>query len=228
MINAKQILLLHLAGHSGRQISKILGTGASRNVVGKVLRTFENNPLDADTLQGMTETDVYRHLFPESMGLERVQPDLELVHKELKKPGVTLKLLWEEYRTDCELRQEIPYQYSRFCDLYRSHVDVHGLTAPLVHKPGGEVMVDWAETTMWMEDPKTSKKKKLYIFVGTLPYSMYMYAQACPSMDEKCWIDAHVRMFTFFGGVPRLLISDNTKTAVIHNRKSEEILLNRA
>ena len=46
MINAKQILLLHLAGHSGRQISKILGTGASRNVVGKVLRTFENNPLE--------------------------------------------------------------------------------------------------------------------------------------------------------------------------------------
>lgn len=227
MKNTKQILLLHGEGRSGRWIAGRLGM--SRGTVAKVLAAVEEHPLEPDMLEAMSESSVCRHLFPDdNISLGRVLPDLEYIHRELKKPGVTLRLLWEEYRNCCLARGEVPYQYSRFCDLYRMHVESSGLTAPLVHKPGGEAMVDWAGTPVWMTDPETGKRKKLYIFVGTLPYSMYTYAQACLSMDESHWIDAHVCMFEFFGGVSRMLTCDNTKTAVIHNRKSEDPLLNRA
>lgn len=225
MTKTKQILQQHLAKKSGRAIARTLKV--SRNTVSDVVQAYEANPLDPDALGGMSESAVHQHLFPGASVIERVQPDFESIHSELKRPGVTLQLLWGEYAAECEAASALAYQYSRFCDLYRSFVATNGLTAPLIHKPGNAVMVDWAGKTIWMFDPETGKKKKLYVFVGALPYSMYLYALACRSMAERDWIRAHVLMFLHFGGVPRILTCDNTKTGVIHNRVMEDPLLNR-
>lgn len=226
MHQTKQILQLHFQGRSGRWIAKMLGV--SRNTVKADLDALAGHPLDPEVMEAMSATAVYQHLHPDNKASGRVMPNMEYVHTELRRHGVTLQLLWAEYAAQCEEDGTRPYQYSRFCDLYRSYVAAKGLTAPLVHKAGEEVMVDWAGKTVWRLDPETGKKKKTYVFVGVLPYSMYIFAQACSSMEESSWIDAHVNMFEFFGGVPRILTSDNTKTAVIHNRVREDPLLNRA
>lgn len=69
---------------------------------------------------------------------------------------------------------------------------------------------------------------KAYLFVGVLPFSQYMFAQATMDMKEESWINHHVDMYNFFGGVPLMCISDNCKTAVITHKKYEEIILNPA
>ena len=86
-------------------------------------------------------------------------------------------------------------------------------------KPGEQIEVDWAGDPAYIIDPETGEQKKAYVFVGVLNYSMYAYAEAFPNEKQKSWNDAHIHMFEFFGGVSKMLVPDNCKTAVTHNRK---------
>ena len=78
-------------------------------------------------------------------------------------------------------------------------------------------MVDWAGTTLSFYDSATDEPYTCYLFVATLPFSMYCYAEACLTMKQEDWINAHVHMYEYFGGVTRILVSDNLKTGVISN-----------
>lgn len=66
-------------------------------------------------------------------------------------------------------------------------------------------------------DPDTGEIIKAYIFVGVMTYSQYAYVEACMDMKQKSWINAHIHMYEYFGGVARILVPDNCKTAVVHN-----------
>ncbi|QOX63902.1 IS21 family transposase [Anoxybacterium hadale] len=74
------------------------------------------------------------------------------------------------------------------------------------------MQVDWAGTIPYIE--ALTGKKVAYIFVSVLPASAYPFAYAYGDMKQPNWIDAHVRAFEHYGGVPRVVIPDNTKTAV--------------
>ena len=50
-----------------------------------------------------------------------------------------------------------------------------------------------------------------------MTYSQYAYVEAFLDMKQKSWINAHVHMYEYFGGVARILVPDNCKTAVVHN-----------
>lgn len=65
--------------------------------------------------------------------------------------------------------------------------------------------------------PDTGEIIKAYIFVGVMTYSQYAYVEAFLDMKQRSWINAHVHMYEFFGGVARILVPDNCKTAVVHN-----------
>ena len=84
-------------------------------------------------------------------------------------------------------------------------------------KPGEQVEVDWAGDTATIIDPDTGEIIKAYIFVGVMTYSQYAYVEAFLDTKQKSWIYAHVHMYEFFGGVTKILVPDNCKTAVIHN-----------
>ena len=84
-------------------------------------------------------------------------------------------------------------------------------------KPGEQVEVDWAGDPATIIDPDTGEILKAYIFVGVMTYSQYAYVEAFLDMKQKSWITAHVHMYEFFGGVARILVPDNSKTAVVHN-----------
>ena len=66
----------------------------------------------------------------------------------MPKAGVTLKLLWKEYRDKCRQNGSMSYGYTRFCNGYGEHVIAHNLTNHLSHKPGIVTEVDWSGSTM--------------------------------------------------------------------------------
>lgn len=169
-------------------------------------------------------------MFEEEQGLNLVikQPDFDYVHKELLKPGTTIKLLWEEYADACRSINVPFYQYSYFCERYRNHVKKHNLTMHINHKPGDKMMVDWNGTRMSVYDRYTGKEIPAYLFEATLPFSMYSYVRACPDMKIANWIDCHIHAFQYFGGVTRILVPDNLKTGVISHKKYEDPVLNKS
>lgn len=96
------------------------------------------------------------------------------------------------------------------------------------HKPGDKMMADWTGKTLQLHNPMTGAVSKAYLFVRTLPFSMYCFAEAFADMKKQSWINANIYTVQFFGGVARLLIPDNLKKGIVANRKHEDPVVNRA
>jgi len=225
MAKEQDILLRFHSGRSQRAIA--LELRVSRNTVAKVIAAYKANGLTKEMVTTLDAEELKRRLFPEVTNLPTAQiPDYVFVHNELLKAGVTLKLLWDEYASSCRQAKKLHLQYSQFCKLYREYVDKHRLTMHIQHKPGDKMMVDWAGTTMPLYNSNTGIATKAYIFVATLPFSMYCYAEAFSNMNEESWITAHIHMVNFYGGVARMLIPDNLKTGIVSHKKHEDPVLN--
>lgn len=188
-----------------------------RNVVKKAEKLGIQWPLDSETTD-----EVIHNLFrgkktvstSDKTATDRKQPDLEHIHKELMRNGVSLRLLWNEYCEDCRNGNEVPLMYSRFCYLYQKFAETKRATMHIVRKPAEQIEVDWAGTTGTLLDRDTGEVIKVYYFVGVLPYSGYTYVEAFLSMDMENWISAHVNMYQAFGGISKILVPDNLKTGV--------------
>ena len=222
----KTILTLYFDGFSQRMIAE--KTKRSRNTVAMVISAYSSLDLSPQQVYDLSDDELAVLLFPDKVFIPVYeQPDYEYCHRELLKPGVTLSLLYEEYVTRCRSQHKPFYKRTQFFDKYADYVKKHRLTMHINHKPADRVMVDWDGKTMEVCDRNTGEVITAYLFVGTLPFSMFSYVQACPSMKIHDWIDCHINMFEYFDGVPRLLIPDNLKTGVIENRKYEDPLLNK-
>lgn len=99
-----------------------------------------------------------------NLNLSIKQPDFDYIHKELLKPGTTIKLLWEEYIDVCRSMNYPFYQCSYFCERYRDYVKKHNLTIHINHKPGDKMMVDWSGTHMIIHDRYTGEEIPSYLF----------------------------------------------------------------
>ena len=175
MSNEKEILTRFFKGDSQRTIAAVLHV--SRNTVAKVVQAYQKHPIEASDLKQLNPETLIHHLFPQIQVLPvQSHPDYEFIHKELLKSGVTLKLLWEEYVADCRQAKKSYFMYSQYCKRYRDFVDLHRLTMHIHHKPGERLMVDWAGTTLPLHNPVTGAVSKAYLFVATLPFSMYCSA----------------------------------------------------
>ena len=227
-INPKLILELIESGMSRRQICS--SRHVSPHSVSDVKQIAEKNNITSKDLQNMSEDDVYRMFFPDRNQLANLyeQPEYEYIHSELKRTGVTLKLLWQEYQDKCNFLSKIPMGYTKFCRGYNSFVINNSLTNHLEHKPGIAVQVDWSGPTMEYLNPETHEPVKAYLFVATLPYSQYSYVEACMDMKQDSWLRCHIHMYEFFNGVPVKTVCDNLKTGVIKHPKEGEIVLNEA
>lgn len=140
----------------------------------------------------------------------RPLPDLKRMHAEMRKKGVTLELLWREYR---EAHPD-GYGYSRFCDLYRDFCGELDVVMRQTHRPGEKLFVDFAGPTLPITDQSTGEIREAAIFVAALGASSFTYAEALVSQELRHWLDAHVHTFEFLGGVPQVLVPDNLKAAV--------------
>ena len=192
-------------GLSQREVAS--GTGCSLGMVNAVLaRVKEAGAADPLSLETKELGSI---IYPPSGGGKKTEPDFAYIDREIKKKGVTLFLLWEEYR----LAHPEGCMYTQFCARYREHRKKNSVYMRKVYKAGERMLVDWAGLTMkYWEEGKD--EKTACFFVAVLPSSSYLYAMPLPDMKTASWIAGHVQAFEYFGGVPRLLVPDNTKTAV--------------
>jgi len=150
-------------------------------------------------------------------------PDFAQIHRELRRKGVTLQLLWEEYRAQA---QGIPYSRSRFCECYSEFRQQLRRSMRQTHVAGEKLFVDYAGPTVPIIDAATGEIARAHIFVAVWGASNYTYAEATASEAKADWIGAHVNALTFFGGVPALLVPDNPR-ALIRDPDRYEPLANR-
>jgi len=221
------VLRLRAEGFTGRQIA---AQGMSRTSVAAVIDAADREGVGWDDVAELEEADVYARLFPGRGEHESVhaQPDWDRVHRELARVGVTLKLLHGEYVDACRAGGSAAMGYDRFCKTYQRHVLIAGAASRVGHKAGQTVEVDWSGKTMQLSDPVTGQQTRVYVFVGTLPFSRYSFVEPMLDMRQDSWLRAHVTMFDWFGGsVPRI-VPDNLKTGVISHPAEGEVVLNDA
>ena len=225
-IPVKLIMELREQGLSRNMIAKTKRVG--RDSVSEVFRRADELDLTYADIQNISEQEVYQKLFPSKHQSEALYtlPDYDYVQEELKRVGVTLKLLWTEYVDECKKQKSIAVGYSKFCEDYNKHIDQYKLTNHLKHKPGVSTQVDWAGATMQLLDPESGAFIEVHLFVAVLPYSQYTYVEGTLDMTSDTWIRCHVNLFNFLGGTTIRLISDNLKTGVISHPKEGDIILN--
>jgi transposase len=161
----------------------------------------------------MSDSALEALLFPAAVSRDhapRPLPHWRAVHEELQRKGVTLFLLWEEYKAV----HPKGYEYSRFCDLYRAWAGKLPVWMRQEHKAGEKLFVDYAGMTMPVVNPGTGEVRQAQIFVATLGASNYTYAEGTWTQTLPEWIASHVRAFEFFGGAPELVIPDNLRSGV--------------
>lgn len=227
-ISVKKILELNSSGMSGRDIAVALST--SRNSISTVLGIAQSLNLSWDKVKNLEEEKLYQEFFPDKFqqNFNYEEVNYELVHSELKRVGVTLKLLWNDYIIKCKSENKLSCGYTKFCEGYSDYVAKSNATSHIIHKPGVIIEVDWSGPTMKFYNDDTGEELKAYLFVGTMPYSQYSYVEATLSMNQDDWLRCHVNMFNYIGGTTIRLVCDNLKTGVIKHPKDGEIVLNDA
>lgn len=226
MSKESDILRLSRQGYSQRSICKMVHT--SDRKIREILSIMEKNNLSYDQISEMTEEEI-NDVFVKKREVKITQkrPDCEYIHNELLKRDMTLTRLWEEYVQECMSTDEKYLKYTQFCNVYKEYVETHKLTMHINRKPGEKIEVDWCGATLPLYD--AGRKEiigKLYVFVGSLPFSMKIFARASADMKIENWISHHVSMYRYFGGVPTITVCDNCKTAVISHKKYEELIYN--
>jgi transposase len=213
MRHIREVLRLHHAvGLSQRATAASLGLaqGTISKYINRARRAGLTWPLPPEL-----DDDVLleNRLYPPPSDLpteHRSQPDWTLVHRELRRPGVTLMLLWEEY---CDSTPEA-FSYSWFCEHYKDWVGRLKPTLRQVHVAGEKLFVDYSGHTMEVIDGPTGEVRPVQIFVAVLGASNYTYAEASFTQSLPDWIGSHVRTFAFLGGVTRQTVSDNLKAGI--------------
>jgi transposase len=213
MSQLKQVLRLHQEGLSNRRIAKDLGI--YKETVNRYLKKIQKGSLDIGellkmddpVLEGRFHAGNPAYLEKRFAELREMLPYLE---KELKRPHVTLKLLWEEYLC----KHPGGYRYSQFCFHLNQLRVARNPSCILDHRPGEKLFIDFAGDTLCYIDRETGEEIKVNVFVATLPFSDYSFALAVEHQTTEDFLYALSCCLRSIGGVPKIVVPDNLKAAV--------------
>lgn len=203
--------LTHALGMSRRLAGE--ATGIGKTAVGEYVRRAAVAGLSWPIPDEIDDVELERRLFPPTdtaLCAARTEPDWSHIHAELKGRGVTLALLWQEYRAE----HAQGYAYSWFCERHSEWRKRISATMRQTHLAGEKLFVDWAGDTMPVFDPTTGEEHRAHIFVAALGASNYTYAEARWTETLPDWIGAHVNAFAAIGGVSKALVPDNLKAGI--------------
>ena len=203
--------LKHELGRSHREIAESLGV-ANSTVSEYVRRAAAAGivwPLPERLDDAALEAALYPT--PPPSRVRRPEPEWEDVHRELRRhKGVTLQLLWLEYRA----AHRDGYGYSWFCERYRAWRGRLDAVMRQTYRAGEKAFVDYAGPKFPVVDRGTGEVRDAMVFVGVLGASNHTFVDVTRSRSLPDWTMSHVRMFEYWGGVPELVIPDNEKAAV--------------
>src|SRR5574340_1466379 len=211
MRQIRQALRLHLeAGLSHSQTGRALGI--PKATVGKFARLARAAGVDWAVAQTLSDDELearlYRPAVPRSA--RHLEPDYALIHQELKRPGVTLQLLWEEYAQ----ANVLAYKYTSFCIKYREWAEGLKRSLRQIHVGGDKLFIDYAGQTVSIIDAATGEIRPAQIFVAALGASSYTYACATATQTAPDWVGSLIGALEFIGGVPRLIVPDQPRALV--------------
>jgi transposase len=205
-------------GQTNRQIAR--SCRISRPAVADYLLRFEKAGLVWPAAATLDDATLELKLFPPTPAVsstERAVPDWSSIHRELRRKGVTLTLLWHEYK----VAHPEGFQYSWFCDQYRAWAVKLDVVMRQEHRAGEKLFVDYAGQSAAVVDRRTGEIRQAQIFVAVLGASNYTYAEATWSQQLPDWIGSHVRAFEFLGGTSEILVPDNLRSGVAKAHRYE-------
>jgi len=220
MRKVREVLRLKAAGLGKRKIAASLGISAT--AAGACLRRARDAGIAWAQVEEMTEEALEARLYPGSVALaqlaaRRPHPNFAAIHRELKRAGVTLELLWQEYRD----QYFDGYSYSQFCELYRNWKKRVSPTMRQTHAAGERMFVDYAGAKLEITDPTTGEVRTAELFVAVAGASSYLYAEAFPSQELLYWVTGHVHALEFMGGAPAIVVCDNLRSGVTRPHRYE-------
>lgn len=219
MRKIREVLRLSLHdGLSQRQIGRSLGVPPT--TAAEYLMRAKTAQLSWPLPEGLNDDALEALLFPAVRPLvgARPMPDWARVHLELRRKHVTLMLLWEEHR---ELHPD-GYAYTQFCEYYRRFAKRVDVVMRFSHKAGERMFVDYAGSTIPLWDETRSRVvNQAEVFVSVLGASSLIYAEATKSQELLYWTSAHDHAFSYYGGVPELVVCDNLLSGVTKTSRYE-------
>lgn len=210
MRQLREILRLKFeAGQSHRAIVRACGVGLG--TVTEYLQRFEAAGLSWPLPAELDDTGLRARLFGgPSAEPARPPPDWAWVHRELRRPGVTLQLLWHEY---VETHPD-GYRYSQFCELYRRWARKLNPSMRQVHRAGEKTFIDYSGKRPHLVDRRTGEERPVELFVAALGASSFTYADATEAQDLPSWVGSHMRMAQYFEGSTAIWVPDNLKSGI--------------
>ena len=211
MRKVREVLRLkHALGLSYRKISEATGVGKTQ--AAEYVRRAAVAGIAWPVPEDIDDAELDRRLSPVAGKNERTRPavDWPTIEIELKRRGVTLALLWQEYLAE----HPTGYSYTRFCELHGIWKKTVSATMRQTHLAGEKLFVDWAGDTIGVVDPATGEVHQARIFVAALGASNYTYAESRWTETLPDWIGAHVNALNAIGGVPQALVPDNLKAGI--------------
>jgi transposase len=207
-------------GMSGRQAAAILGVPETtlRECLQRARAAGVSWPLPEGVDDATLEEKLYGHAACGRRG--QPAPDWASVHRELRRKGVTLHLLWLEYRERCP----DGWGYTQFSTHYKAWSTRTDVVMRQHHVAGEKLFLDFAGPTVPITDPATGVVTQAQLFVAVCGASSYTYVEVVRSQTLPDWCAAHVRALGFFGGSPRLWVPDNLRSAVSRAHRYEPLL----
>ena len=214
----KDILRLkYQGGLSHEAIARSLSI--SKGVVSKYLAVAGAAGLDWQETAGLDEAALERRLLGHSVAETRVvEADFARVHIELRRKGVTLMLLWHEYRGANEGRRT--WAYTQFCEHHKTFAKTLKRSMRQQRRAGEKLFIDYAGPTLERADGTRAQ-----IFVAAMGASSYTFACATADQSMRSWLGAMARALSFYGGCPQLIVPDNPR-ALVANACRYELKLN--
>lgn len=221
MKQVRDVLQLHSV--MNLSLRRIEGaTRVAKSTISDYIKRFKHSGLKIEQINILDDDALRLKLFPEHSSIvvsSKAMPDMNYLHKEMKlrkKTKITLQLLWEEYLES----NPDGYRYSQFRLYYSRFKQTLNPSMRQTHLAGEKLFVDYSGLTMLIHNQRTGEVEKAQIFVAVLGASGYTFVHVTPSQTQEDFIYSHVMCYNFFGGVPRVVVPDNLKSAIISNNKN--------
>lgn len=218
-MDLKQILSLHNDGVSNRQIGGLLSI--SRNTVNNYMKLVNASGYSTKELLAV-DNHKLGELFTAHTTLitnryNELMTWFDKVNQQRNHPGFTFTYHYHEYKGQVQN----PYSYTQFMEHYHRKYDRLKGSMKLEHEAGKEVYIDFAGKRLYIIDKETGELIPVEVFIALLPSSQYTYVEACLSQKREDLVGCMARALSFFGGVPKAIVSDNLKSAVTRASKYE-------
>jgi transposase len=206
------ILRLHFSGGLSNQIIAE-ALRISKGSVFNCLKRFEDAGLRWPLPEDFTQSVLKEKLYPSKVSPAKVlsKEELDRFLSELKRPHVTRRLLFKEYR------RENPQGIGRtqFYDQIARHAEASKVSLHMEHAGGDKLFIDYSGDKPSYLDLETGEVIPVELFVASWGASSYCYAEVTRTQSAQDFVQSHARAFTFFGCVPKALVPDNLKSAVL-------------